>query len=102
MILYKYAGDSGLKILEDLRLKVTPPNEFNDPFEITPNSRRARSLAEMLADVSEDSKFYRGVFDDMVSDGFYHGSFDEFIQELPSELPKYYAEYKTLSWKEMA
>ena len=83
------------------RLKVTPPNEFNDPFEITPNSRRARPIAEMLADVSKDSKFYRGVYDNMVRDGFYHSSFEQFIKDLPSELPKYYAGYKTLSRKEM-
>jgi hypothetical protein len=102
MIVYKYAGDSGLKIMEDLRLKVTPPNEFNDPFEVTPNSRRARPLEEMLADVCKDSKFYRSVFNDMVRDGFYHGSFEQFIQDLPSELSKYYAGYKTLSRKEMA
>ena len=38
MILYKYAGESGLRILEDLRLKITPPNEFNDPFEVTPHA----------------------------------------------------------------
>jgi hypothetical protein len=102
MIVYKYAGDSGLKIIEGLRLKVTPPNEFNDPFEITPNSRRARPLTEMLADVSKDSKFYQGVFNDMVQDGFYHDSLEQFIKDLPSELPKYYAGYKTLSRKEMA
>jgi hypothetical protein len=82
VIVYKYVGDSGLKIIEGLRLRVTPPNEFNDPFEITPKSRRARPLAEMLADVRTDSKFYRGVFDDMVRDGLYHSSFEQFILEL--------------------
>jgi hypothetical protein len=102
MILYKYSGEPGFKILEDLRLKVTPPNEFNDPFEITPNSKRARPLVEMLAAINKDSEYYRGVFDDMVRDGFYHDSFDQFIRELPSELPKYYAAYKKLSRKEMA
>jgi hypothetical protein len=69
MILYKYADDSGIRILEDLRLKVTPPNEFNDPFEITPNTRRARPLAEMMADVRPETKFFQGVYEDMVADG---------------------------------
>lgn len=30
------AENSGLKVLENLSLKVTPPNEFNDPFEFSP------------------------------------------------------------------
>jgi hypothetical protein len=101
MILYKYAGDSGLKILEDLRLKVTPPNEFNDPFEITPNTRRARPLAEMIADVRPDSKVFRGVYDDMVADGKYVGSFSQFLKDLPTAIPAHYSPYKKLSRQEM-
>src|SRR5258708_37883239 len=39
MILYKYANAaSGIKILQRLQLKVSPPCEFNDPFELTPCS----------------------------------------------------------------
>src|SRR5258708_3412293 len=39
MILYKYIEAKwGISILTDLRLKVTPPNEFNDPFEFTPQA----------------------------------------------------------------
>src|SRR5271169_2550932 len=77
MILYKYVDEFGLKILEDLRLKITPPNEFNDPFEITPNTKRARPLAEMLANVRPDSKYFRGVYDDMIRDGECTGPFDQ-------------------------
>lgn len=36
MGLFKYCGESGLSILKKLELKVTPPNEFNDPFEFNP------------------------------------------------------------------
>ena len=36
---YKFCGNHGLGILSDLELKVTPPNEFNDPFEFTPKMR---------------------------------------------------------------
>jgi hypothetical protein len=102
MILYKYAGEPGFKILENLRLKVTPPNEFNDPFEITPNSRRARPLAEMLAEVHKDSQYFRNVYDDMVQGGSYNDSFEQFLKELPSALPRYYSEYKKLSRREIA
>src|SRR5229473_2980703 len=33
---YKFGGAHGLTILHTLQLKITPPNEFNDPFEFTP------------------------------------------------------------------
>ncbi len=101
MILYKYAGDSGIRILEDLRLKVTPPNEFNDPFEITPNTKRARSLAEMIASANKESKFYRAVYEEMVADAAYAGSFEQFIQDMSWAIPKYYLPYKRLAKKEM-
>lgn len=32
---YKFCGKYGLEILRTLELKVTPPNQFNDPFEFT-------------------------------------------------------------------
>ncbi|HZF02169.1 MAG TPA: hypothetical protein VE344_09775 [Methylomirabilota bacterium] len=36
MGLFKYTNHFGVNILRDLQLKVTPPNEFNDPFEFSP------------------------------------------------------------------
>jgi len=33
---FKYCGESGLLVLKNHQLKVTPPNEFNDPFEFSP------------------------------------------------------------------
>src|SRR5664280_402943 len=39
MTLYKYSSAKwGIAILRDLRLKVSPPNSFNDPFEFTPQT----------------------------------------------------------------
>ena len=32
----KFCGSHGTDILRTLELKVTPPNQFNDPFEFTP------------------------------------------------------------------
>jgi hypothetical protein len=34
--LFKYCDSRGIDILQSLRLKVTPPNQFNDPFEFMP------------------------------------------------------------------
>jgi len=37
-ILYKYSSFEGAKaILENRKIKITPPHEFNDPFEILPS-----------------------------------------------------------------
>ena len=33
---YKFCRKYGLEVLSNLELKVTPPNQFNDPFEFTP------------------------------------------------------------------
>ncbi len=39
MLLYKYAkAQRGITILRDLRLRVSPPGDFNDPFEFTPTT----------------------------------------------------------------
>ncbi len=38
MILYKYCDHWGVDILRRLQLKVTPPNQFNDPFEFSPKA----------------------------------------------------------------
>ena len=35
-LLFKYCDARGVDILQNLRLKVTPPIEFNDPFEFMP------------------------------------------------------------------
>jgi Protein of unknown function (DUF2971) len=34
--LFKYCSARGIDILQSLRLKVSPPNQFNDPFEFLP------------------------------------------------------------------
>jgi hypothetical protein len=36
MRLFKYTNHFGINVLRDLQLKVTPPNELNDPFEFSP------------------------------------------------------------------
>lgn len=36
MEIYKYCAESGLLVLKNHQIKVTPPNQFNDPFEFSP------------------------------------------------------------------
>lgn len=50
MPLFKYCGESGLKVLTNLEIKVTPPIECNDPFEFSPvvscGDREAQALRD--------------------------------------------------------
>jgi hypothetical protein len=41
-LIYKYLDRSGVDVLRNLQLKVTPPNCFNDVFEFTPRPGRRR------------------------------------------------------------
>jgi hypothetical protein len=101
MVLYKYAGDSGFRILEDLRLKITPPNEFNDPFEITPRSQFAVSLASQLDKVQTNPEYYRQVYEEMHQVGIFGDTFEQFIDGLPEALRRDFAKYKKSSKQEL-
>jgi hypothetical protein len=85
-IFYKYAGDSGIQILEGLRIKITPPNEFNDPFELTPRSKFAITLDEMRGRLKTNPESYRGVWESMRADG-HSNTFEELLTELTKQLP---------------
>ena len=83
MTFYKYAAESGIKILENLKLKVSPPNEFNDPFELTPKSKFTLTLDGMLNEMKANPDSYRDVHAAMKKDGLTH-TFEEFIKILPA------------------
>jgi hypothetical protein len=103
MVLYKYAAeDSGFRILEGLRLKITPPNEFNDPFEITPHSKSTRTLSEMLEEAKTNPESYRSVYEAMNRAGAFTDSFEKFIAGLPQALCHYFSQYKKLLKTELA
>ena len=57
-ILYKYCDLRGLDILANLRLKVTPFNEFNDPFELAPRMELANSTEVVRSLILKDVKSY--------------------------------------------
>jgi len=94
MVFYKYAGKSGFKILENLRLKITPPNEFNDPFEITPRSKFTRKLEKMQEEAKTNPEQHRSTYEQMKQAGRYPGSFEEFKAEFPEALQKHFPEYR--------
>ena len=86
-IFYKYAGPNGLGILDDLRLKVTPPNEFNDPFEVTPRSNTPITQETLLARIGSDNGYVLTIYNLYRNDGG-NDSFEEFSARLPHEIQK--------------
>src|SRR5713226_6189486 len=93
MLLYKYAGHSGIKIVEDMRLKVTPPNQLNDPFEVTPRTRVRLTQDYMLEKVKHDPECFRPAYQDMVENEDYSGSFPKFLQESQTLFSKQFREF---------
>jgi Protein of unknown function (DUF2971) len=76
-VLYKYCDARGIDILLHRRLKVTPFNEFNDPFELAPRMRPdfpERDARLMLADTEFQLKLYQI----SVLKGDFTGPFDKF------------------------
>ena len=46
--IYKFFNAKGIDLLQNLRLKITPPNAFNDPFELTANATGEMTPEESL------------------------------------------------------
>jgi len=85
-IAFKYCDDRGLDILRNLRLKVTPPLYFNDPFEFTPHvvcSSPNRKFKDFFGDKKEQRKLY-----DQQRRLGYQGTMREFRRELRNRRPE--------------
>jgi len=97
MILYKYIYNHAIKVLEDLRLKVTPPNEFNDPFELTPDLRFAITLESMLEEARNEPENFRPNWEAMRSHPEWPDTFEKFIAGLPQGITTNFKEFKRRS-----
>jgi len=75
--LYKYCDSRGIDILLNRRLKVTPFNKFNDPFELAPRMRTDFPLHDAHLMLSE-ADFLLSLYRISVQKGDFVGSFDEF------------------------
>ena len=81
-------------MLEDLRLKITPPNEFNDPFEVTPYSKFTYSLKDLRARVAREPQYLKEVYDKTVELTGYPHPFERFIADVPTVLPPAFKAFK--------
>lgn len=87
---YKYCGAHGLKILRDLELKVTPPNQFNDPFEFTPTMFCSDPVRYATRNLEREPNL-KVLYEMCRSDGKFSGSFREFQEIAKKEMPKWIA-----------
>ncbi|MGO9200744.1 MAG: DUF2971 domain-containing protein [Limisphaerales bacterium] len=90
-IVYKLCGSYGVDILRNLELKITPPNQFNDPFEFTPKlvcSDAARYARRLFRKKENLKKLY----DECRSAGKFTGSFRDFRRIVDQKKPALIAE----------
>src|SRR5437899_9580415 len=85
-LLYKYCDHRAVDVLGRLRLKVTPPNRFNDPFEFTPQMQELSSEAALRFALDEDAM--REIYPKMIESGQFSGSFAAFRREISQRSPK--------------
>ena len=64
-LIYKYFGKHGVEVVENFELKVAPPNEFNDLFEVTPRPS-AKPLSQQEFDTIMDSQRGKNWFNEML------------------------------------
>ena len=81
MILYKYCNQNGLNILRDLKIKITPPSEFNDPFEFLPTAQEkfSKKWAQEQIKIKTIQNELRIRFK---KDGYYSGNKHQFKKYL--------------------
>jgi hypothetical protein len=83
---YKYCNAHGRDILTSLHLKITPPNQFNDPFEFTPHVV-CSDPAGRIKRFFKDKTNLRELYIAKKNAGF-PGSFREFRKQFRPEMPR--------------
>jgi hypothetical protein len=83
---FNYCDARGVSILQDLELKITPPNEFNDPFEFRPRVT-CSSVNRKFKHLVRGKDQLRGMFVDQEVAGF-SGNFRQFKKQLKKLVPQ--------------
>jgi hypothetical protein len=86
-VAYKYLnGHYALEMLRTLELKITPPNQFNDPFEFTPRvvctspEREAKHLLKTKGEMKE-------MYEEEKALGMFSGNFREYREKIKRMRP---------------
>lgn len=80
MILHKYVDEKGLDLLENLRLKVNDPGNYNDPFELLCKVDGEITVS-MVKQRLQDNEKIQSLYRTAKANG-YVGSEDEFKNKL--------------------
>ena len=74
---FKYCDSRGVDILRNLELKITPPAQFNDPFEFTPRVI-CSSPDYHVKRLYDDKGGLKVMFQEQKREGLFKGDFREF------------------------
>ncbi len=80
-ILYKYCTPSGIDILRNSRLKITPPNQFNDPFELAPRMQEELTREQAL-EVLTEPRILNATYQHLVKCNQFVGTISNFLAML--------------------
>src|SRR5258708_36822320 len=86
MRLFKYMNHFGVDVLRDLRFKVTPPNELNDPFEFSPYLAPGKVTEEHVREIMFSAS-PRALYEEMVRSGEKLPPFDHFGRTVRAVFP---------------
>src|SRR5258708_13016860 len=86
MRLFKYMNHFGVDVLRDLRFKVTPPNELNDPFEFSPYLAPGKVTEEHVREIMFSAS-PRALYEEMVRSGEKLPPFDHFERTVRAVFP---------------
>src|SRR4051794_13568633 len=86
--LFKYCDERGLDILQNVRLKVSRPNAFNDPFEFSPRIVGAPKMSKARKQV-KDKRMMEGLYKEAKAKGIFLGGFRDFRAEYKRNLEQH-------------
>ncbi len=89
---FKYCNSRGVDILCNLELKITPPDQFNDPFEFTPRVI-CSSPDYHVKRLYNDKAGLKIMFEEQKQAGVFKGDFREFKKKLRALRPGFRARF---------
>ncbi len=87
-MLFKYISPEGLISLQTKRLKTTPPNQFNDPFEFIPKITGVATVDETKAYLAIDSVLEEH-YDNLVREDGLNMTLEEFKADIRQRIDDY-------------
>jgi len=85
-VVYKYCDQRGIDILRHRELKITPPNQFNDPFEFTPRVTCSNPHGEVKR-LLRDKNTIKEIYLEAKADGAFVGNFRDFRRRFKKARP---------------